>query len=220
MGRSPAARLAGFFMALKKNIRWFSPRAHSRLKEAASSNTVIITALAGFGKTTAGEYIWEELLAKRAKKVWHTCLDGSPLSKWKRFCAKAGRIDPQAGTALLSLGPPGKTSSGAAASILSDISPDEETWLFIDDFHKFVRSGIDAAAWGAFWRREAGNLHAAVMTRSFADEGLSEKTITSNHHNSPFMINSKMLLDSSHQSILLASRRNFSSASSLSAPTE
>ncbi|MDR0648014.1 MAG: hypothetical protein LBF92_01590, partial [Synergistaceae bacterium] len=73
-------------MAPRKNIRWFPPRILPRLKEAASSGTVIISALAGFGKTTAGEYIWEELLPKRAQKFWHTCLDGSPPSEWKRFC--------------------------------------------------------------------------------------------------------------------------------------
>ncbi|MDR1048582.1 MAG: hypothetical protein LBL51_02410, partial [Synergistaceae bacterium] len=154
----------------RENVRWFSPRLLSRLKEAASSNTVIISALAGFGKTTAGEYIWKELLPKRAPKFWHSCLDGSALSEWKRFCETVRKIDALAGDGLLSLGPPDRRTSGDAASMLSDISRAEETWLFIDDFHKFVHSGIDVAAWGGFWRREAENLHVVVMTRHFGDE--------------------------------------------------
>ena len=65
---------------LSKRVRVFSPRVTELLKSVPWAHTAVIEAPSGYGKTTAGEYLWSEILPAGAnsasvRKIWHTCVE-------------------------------------------------------------------------------------------------------------------------------------------------
>ncbi|MDR1580422.1 MAG: hypothetical protein LBS35_08695, partial [Synergistaceae bacterium] len=162
---------------LDKGTRWFSPRITSLLENISAARTAIIEAPSGFGKTTAGEYLWSEILsglpdlAKSVRKVWHTCIDEAGPLLWRHFCDTVSKIDAPTGGRLAVLGLPDDDTFGDAAFTLEDIQCERETWFFLDDFHNIERAA-GARVFSEFFRHRTETLRVVILTRQFGDKAL------------------------------------------------
>jgi LuxR family maltose regulon positive regulatory protein len=135
--------------SLKKRVRVFSPRLAELLEKVSKAQTAVIEAPPGYGKTTAGECLWSEILPSGVRKIWHTCVDEPGPILWRHFCETISKIDEPTGGRLASLGLPDSDTSGDILFALSDMTCGEQTWLLLDDFHNLERCVADHCAQAA-----------------------------------------------------------------------
>jgi LuxR family maltose regulon positive regulatory protein len=145
---------------------YFSARLTAKLKQAASAQTTLIAAPAGYGKTTAAREFLSRRLPKDALRVWFNCLEQArPVEQWRRFCRAVGLLDPAAEKELLWIGPLDDDTAGYAAAVFADLRCDAEAWLIIDDFHR-MEDAVSAVFWRALTERGAENPHIVLLTRT------------------------------------------------------
>lgn len=96
----------------------------------------LITAGAGFGKTTAVSHYLKTHASSQAKIHWYTCFDSLPHQIWTDICSLLAIADPVIAEQLRSLDYPTQDNLGYLSLLSDDLSCEAETWLVIDNYQK------------------------------------------------------------------------------------
>lgn len=142
----------------------FSLRLSALLNGMLTARTTIISAPAGYGKTTAARYFLDQHLPEGAAVYHLDCLEEPVGAAWKRFGSVIQKIDTGIGNALLKIGLPDEDTKGDAACLLTELVCAEETWLVIDDFQLF-QTVVPETVWNALIEYGAENLHTVILTQ-------------------------------------------------------
>ena len=67
---------------------YFSARLHAKLEGMLTARTAIVSAPAGYGKTTAAREFLDKRLPKGAALHWLACAEEPASTAWNRFCRK------------------------------------------------------------------------------------------------------------------------------------
>lgn len=146
------------------NKPYFSPRLSALLDGMLTAKTTIISAPAGYGKTTAARYVLNRHLPGGAAVYHLDCVEEPAGAAWKRFGRAIQKIDNRIGNALLKIGLPDEDTKGDAAYLFTELVCAEETWLVIDDFQLF-QTAVPETVWNALIEHGAENLHTVILTQ-------------------------------------------------------
>lgn len=146
------------------NKPYFSSRLSALLNGMLTAKTTIISAPAGYGKTVAARYFFNQHLPWGAAVYHLDCVEEPAGAAWKRFSRAIQKIDTGIGNALLSIGLPDQDTKGDAAYLLTELVCAEETWLVIDDFQLF-QTVVPETVWNALIEYGAENLHTVILTQ-------------------------------------------------------
>jgi LuxR family maltose regulon positive regulatory protein len=145
------------------DMLYFSARLTAKLEGMLTAKTTLISAPAGYGKTTA---VWAYLnrrLPTAAALHWLTCVEESAPAAWERFCHAIRKIDAEAGRELLATGLPDEDTKGRVATLLMETECRDEAWLVIDDFH-YLKNAVPETLWNVLIEHGAKNLHTVILT--------------------------------------------------------
>ena len=150
-------------------------RVNRSLKSIFDYPLTVIEAPIGYGKTTA---VREFLSSKGTAVLWLSFLSSEDTASffWTAFSTEIGRLDPQTGVQLQSLGFPVDAPQIAnVLSILNKLDFEQDTVLVIDDFH--LAKGTQIGSFLALIAREPpDHLHIVIVTRDTSNLDISELT--------------------------------------------
>ncbi len=147
----------------KKN--YFSARLSARLDGILTAKTTLISAPAGYGKTTAAQDFLRENLPHGAALHWLNCEEVPAGAAWKNFGRAIQKIDAGAGSTLIAMGLPDGDTMGDAAYLLTELVCAEDTWLVIDDFQR-LQTAAPKTVWNALMEHGGENLHTVILTQT------------------------------------------------------
>ncbi|MDC7290696.1 LuxR C-terminal-related transcriptional regulator [Blautia schinkii] len=96
----------------------------------------LITAGAGFGKTTAISHYLKTHAPSQCKIRWYTCFDSLQHQIWSDMCSLLAIADSVIAEQLRSLDYPTPDNLGYLSLLSDDLSCETETWLVIDNYQK------------------------------------------------------------------------------------
>jgi LuxR family transcriptional regulator, maltose regulon positive regulatory protein len=149
------------------------PRLQERLRHAARSRLTLVSAPAGFGKTTLLSD-WMTLTAQEgAATAWLSLdpTDSDPATFWTGVVTALQTAVPLAGLSALDPVDVGNLSVlGLLTALLNDLQASPvEVWLVLDDFHLVDSRDVDDSL-GLFVERLPEQVHVLISSRS--DPGL------------------------------------------------
>ncbi|MCC8084011.1 MAG: helix-turn-helix transcriptional regulator, partial [Clostridium sp.] len=147
------------------NKPYFSPRLSALLDGMLTAKTTIISAPAGYGKTTAARGFFNQHLPWGAAIYHMDCVEEPAGAAWNRFGRAIQKIDTGIGSALLDIGLPDEDTKGDVSYLLTELVCAEETWLVIDDFQLF-QTAVPEMVWNALIEYGAENLHTVILTQT------------------------------------------------------
>jgi LuxR family transcriptional regulator, maltose regulon positive regulatory protein len=125
------------------------PRLIERLNDALSSGLVLVSASAGFGKTTAVVQ-WALQIKKDTPVAWVSLDDGDndPVRFWDYFIAALRTVKPVAGDTASTILHSGQsyTTEGVLTSLINDIADISKDYIVVlDDYHLIKSEAIHTA---------------------------------------------------------------------------
>lgn len=135
-----------------------------QLEDAADQRAIVMLSPAGYGKTSAARFLAERL--SPAKILWYGARASGEGTAWKAFCRAIALADEEAARRLGLLNPREASEWQQAVLIAQTLKApeDQETWLFIDDYH-LIGEGIDPVFTAALLHQTDARLHVALMAR-------------------------------------------------------
>ena len=144
------------------------PRLVESLNHALNSGLALVSAPAGFGKTTA--VVQWALQRKDISVAWVSLDDGDndPVRFWDYFIAALRRFKPKAGDAASSVLHSGQsyTIEAVLTSLINDVSDISQDFVVVlDDYHLIKADAVHAAM--AFWLDHMPpKMHLVISTRA------------------------------------------------------
>ncbi len=122
------------FKKLIPQIQFFPKRLTEKLNLIKAYPLTLVEAPSGFGKTTALQYFFYNVISNATPVYWYTVSTSRPLDAWKAFCENIGAFDADSGKDLFDIGIPGEDNLAFIKEIFYKIKCAEETYVVIDDF--------------------------------------------------------------------------------------
>lgn len=142
---------------------FFPARIKNAMRSILSFPLTLITAGAGFGKTTAVSAFLEALPGARTVR-WYTCFGEPPERAWAGLCALLSLADAHTAGFLAKLGVPAPDSLGHISLLMDGLSCGGETVLVIDNY-QLAGFPEPYRLLDALAAHRCKNLHLAVLTQ-------------------------------------------------------
>lgn len=149
-----------------KHDPFFSKRLSDLLLAVIDAPVTVVEAPAGYGKTTALNYL-EEQYKSRADVFWFTGVKEDQERSWEQFCQTVSRFDLASGELLLKVGRPNRVNSRQIGRIIRGLTCEKETILFLDNFQVW-QAKLDAAIISALLHPACEKLHIVIATQYFS----------------------------------------------------
>jgi len=148
-----------------QDLHYHSDRLRRKMKVLATSNTAIIEAPSGCGKTTAMRDYLNTRAAKDDIIHWFVAVDEeAPSVLYRRLCREIGRIDSSIGERLLEIDFPNAFTIGDVCDALRSIKSSKNSWLIIDDF-QFLYKILPASFLSALLEAGGHDLRIIIITQ-------------------------------------------------------
>ena len=148
---------------------YFPDRLLKKLKLVSASQTVIIEAPSGYGKTTAVQGYFREFDAYADGAFWFTAVDEAPTALYLRLCREIAKIDSRAGDRLREIGFPNAFTIGETCDTLRSVRCSRRTWLVIDDF-QFLFAALPPQLLAAMLDHGIDGFHIVMITRTMGQD--------------------------------------------------